>query len=80
MSDYQIDVRWNDEAKCYVADIPDLSYCSAFGATPQEALAGARFARDLWLAAALVQGRPIPPPRYRSDASQATATPCAVAS
>ncbi len=68
MSDYQIDVRWNDEAKCYVADVPDLSYCSACGDTPQQALAGARFARDLWLGTALLQGKPIPPPRYRATA------------
>lgn len=80
MSEYHIDVRWNDEAKCYVADIPDLTHCSAFGNTPQEALAGARFARDLWLGTALMQGKAVPPPRYRPDTPQATATASTAAS
>ena len=38
MADYHINVFWSDEDGCYVADIPDLSYCSAFGDTPEEAL------------------------------------------
>ena len=39
MSAYHINVMWSDEDECYVADIPDLKYCSAFGETPQQALA-----------------------------------------
>lgn len=34
----QINIFFSEEDACYVADIPDLQYCSAFGDTPQEAL------------------------------------------
>jgi hypothetical protein len=37
-ADYHINVFWSDEDGCYVADIPDLAFCSAFGDTPEEAL------------------------------------------
>jgi predicted RNase H-like HicB family nuclease len=36
--DYHINVCWSAEDRCYVADIPDLKYCSAFGESPEEAL------------------------------------------
>lgn len=65
MSDYHINVFWSEEDKAYVADIPDLRYCSAFGDTPTEALAEVLVARDAWLAAARDNGLPIPPPKYR---------------
>lgn len=38
MKDYHINIFYSDEDKGYIADIPDLSYCSAFGETPIEAL------------------------------------------
>ena len=38
MSDYHINVFYSDKDECYVADIPDLRYCSACGETPEEAL------------------------------------------
>lgn len=65
MSDYHINVFWSEEDEAYVADIPDLRYCSAFGVTPTEALAEVLVARDAWLAAARANGLPIPPPKYR---------------
>ncbi|HXH93162.1 MAG TPA: type II toxin-antitoxin system HicB family antitoxin [Thermoanaerobaculia bacterium] len=48
-----------------MADIPDLEACSAFGATPQEALTEAVRAKEGWLAAARDAGKPIPEPQYR---------------
>lgn len=65
MSDYHINVFWSEEDEAYVADIPDLRYCSAFGDTPTEALAEVLVARDAWLAAARDNGLPIPVPKYR---------------
>jgi predicted RNase H-like HicB family nuclease len=65
MSDYHINVFYSDEDGCYIADIPDLEACSAFGSSPEEALAEVEQARDAWLAAARDAGRPIPSPRYR---------------
>ena len=35
MKDYHINIFWSDDDEGYIADIPDLMYCSAFGATPE---------------------------------------------
>ena len=60
MSDYHINVFYSDEDAAYVADIPDLEACSAFGATAEEALAEVEVAREAWLASAREAGRPCP--------------------
>ena len=65
MSDYHINVFYSEGDEGYVADIPDLDSCSAFGDTPQEALTEVLLARDAWLAVARETGRDIPSPRYR---------------
>ena len=65
MRDYHINIFWSDEDACYVADIPDLDSCSAFGATPTEALEQLTLARAAWVEAAKAEGKPIPPPSYR---------------
>ena len=38
--DYHINIFWSDEDDCYIADIPDLKYCSAFGDTGKSARRG----------------------------------------
>lgn len=65
MSDYHINIFFSEEDRGYIADIPDLEYCSAFGTTPEAALAALGEAKSAWLEAARVAGKPIPPPRYR---------------
>ena len=65
MADYHINVFYSEEDGGYIADIPDLKSCSAFGDTPEEALREALIARQAWLAAAKKHRKPIPPPRYR---------------
>ncbi len=65
MSDYHINVFYSDEDGGYIADIPDLTYCSAFGATPEEAVREVQVAKSAWLEAARAEGKPIPSPRYR---------------
>jgi predicted RNase H-like HicB family nuclease len=65
MKDYHINIFWSDEDECYVADIPDLEHCSAFGDTPEEALAEVLIAKGLWLEVAQEEGIAVPPPRYR---------------
>ena len=64
MSDYHINIFWSEEDGGYIADIPDLEACSAFGATPEEALAEVRRAQAAWLDAAGSEGKPVPVPRY----------------
>ncbi len=38
MKDYHINIFYSEEEGGYIADIPGLKYCSAFGKTRQEAL------------------------------------------
>lgn len=38
MRDYHINIFYSEDDEGYIADIPDFEYCSAFGATPLEAL------------------------------------------
>lgn len=65
MKDYHINVFFSDEDGCYVADIPDLKYCSAFGDTPEEAVREVQRAKTAWMRAAKKAGKPIPKPQYR---------------
>jgi predicted RNase H-like HicB family nuclease len=65
MKDYHINIFYSNDDEGYIADIPDLEYCSAFGETPEEALAEALAAKRAWLEAARAEGKPIPEPRYR---------------
>jgi predicted RNase H-like HicB family nuclease len=60
--DYRIDVFWSDEDEAYVANIPDLKSCSAFGDTSEQALAEVLIAKEAWLEAAREHGKPIPEP------------------
>ena len=71
MRDYHINIFYSDDDKGYIADIPDLEACSAFGETPDEALHEVQKARDLWIAAALAEGKTIPLPKYRPVIYQA---------
>jgi predicted RNase H-like HicB family nuclease len=65
VSDYHINVFYSDADGGYIADIPDLEACSAFGSSPEEALSELAKAKEAWLAAARDAGKPIPEPRYR---------------
>lgn len=65
MKDYHINIFYSEEDGEYIADIPDLQYCSASGETPEEALREVLTAKTLWLEVAAEKGRPIPTPRYR---------------
>ncbi len=65
MSDYHINIFYSEEDGGYIADIPDLESCSAFGETPEQALAELERAKVAWVEAARAEGKPVPPPRYR---------------
>ena len=65
MTDYHINVFWSEEDACYIADIPDLEFCSAHGDTPEDALREVLVAKKGWLIVAKERGLPIPKPRYR---------------
>ncbi len=72
MKDYHINIFYSNEDGGYIADIPDLEACSAFGETPAKALAEVQLAKAAWLEAAGAEGKPIPPPRYCPVIYQAT--------
>ena len=60
---YAIVVFRSEEDRAWVADVPDLKSCAAFGSTPEEAFAEFRLAMDPWLAAARDSGLEIPKPQ-----------------
>ena len=65
MKDYHINIFYSKADGGFIADIPDLQACSAFGATPEEALREVLVAKEAWLEAAREENKPIPEPRYR---------------
>ncbi len=58
MKDYHLNVFWSDEDESYVADIPDLFPCAAFGDSLEEALAEVLVAKEVWLESARESGLP----------------------
>ena len=62
---YPITVFWSVEDEAWVADVPDLPYCSATGDTPHDAVAEVEVAIATWLEAARTIGRPVPAPSGR---------------
>jgi predicted RNase H-like HicB family nuclease len=65
MKDYHINIFYSDEDEGYIADIPDLAHCSAFGESAEEALREVEIAKAAWLEAARAEGKSIPEPKYR---------------
>jgi predicted RNase H-like HicB family nuclease len=73
MKDYHINIFYSDADEGYIADIPDLKHCSAFGDTPDQALKEVLKAKKAWLQSAKKNGKPIPVPRFRPFIYQASA-------
>ncbi len=71
MKDYHINIFYSDADEGYIADIPDLRFCSAFGETPEEALKEVPVAKNVWLEAAKAENKPIPVPQYKPAIYQA---------
>lgn len=65
MKDYPIIVFYSEEDECYIADVPDLKYCSTHGDTPEEAVKEVCIAMELWLEVAKERGDSLPEPRFR---------------
>ncbi len=62
---YHINLFWSHEDDCWIADVPDLRFCSAHGETPDEAIAEIKVAMQLHLDSLTDHGDPVPEPRYR---------------
>lgn len=59
---YAVVVQFSREDHGYIATVPELPGCSAFGESEEEALREAKTAVSLWLSAARKSGRHIPEP------------------
>lgn len=70
---YHINLFWYEPDASWVADVPDLKACSAFGDSPEEALAEIQVAMAGWLDVAQERGITIPEPSYHPDAYAAKA-------
>ena len=62
---YRIEIFWSDEDGGYIANVPDLRYCSAFGESYEEALREVLVAMELHLDTLREEGRPTPEPKSR---------------
>lgn len=60
MNKYPIEVFWSEEDAGYIATVPDLPGCSAWGETEADAIHEAHEAIAAWLEAAHSAGRAIP--------------------
>lgn len=65
MQDYHINIFYSEADEAYIADIPDLKFCSAIGETPEAALQEVMLAKTAWLEAARAENKSIPQPCYR---------------
>ena len=65
MHKYETIIYWSDEDQVFIADVPELPGCMAHGESPDEALANAQEAMQLWLDTAREFGDPIPEPKGR---------------
>jgi predicted RNase H-like HicB family nuclease len=59
---YAIEIFYSDEDEGYIAVVPELPGCSAFGETDEEALKEPKIASQLWLETAVKEKREIPQP------------------
>jgi len=59
---YAIEIFYSEEDNGYIAIIPELPGCSAFGETEEKALEEIKMAMELWLETAKKEGRKIPQP------------------
>jgi predicted RNase H-like HicB family nuclease len=66
MPRYEVDIFWSEEDGGFIANVPELPYCSAFGETYEEALREVRIAMDLYLSVLREQGKEAPKPRRTS--------------
>lgn len=62
---YAIEIFWSEEDECFIACVPDLENCAAWGMTYEEALAQAHLAIRADLKSRQISGDEIPKPTSR---------------
>ena len=63
MSKYAIEIFYSEEDEGYIAIVPELPGCSAFGETEEKALEEIKLAMDLWVRTAKSESKEIPKPQ-----------------
>ena len=62
MNKYLVEIFWSNEDSGYIAIVPDLPGCSAYGDTLEEAAREINDAQEAWLEAYLASGESVPQP------------------
>ena len=65
MIKYEVVIYWSEEDQVFVAEVPELSGCTAHGSTQEGALSNAQEAVRLWIDTAHEGGDPVPEPLGR---------------
>jgi len=80
---YAIEIFYSEDDEGYIAVVPELAGCSAYGESEEQALQEIKTAIDLWLSTARDMGREIPKPQGREvlrdlleERSRQNATSC----
>lgn len=60
---YEVDIFYSEEDEGYIANVPELTYCSAYGETYEEALREILLAMEGHVGVLGETGRPVPEPR-----------------
>ena len=83
MYKYAIEIFYSEDDEGYIAVVPELAGCSAYGESEEQALRKIKTAIDLWLTTARSMGREIPTPQGREvlrdlldERSRQNATSC----
>lgn len=64
MNRYPLNILWSYEDKGFIAEVPDLPGCSAWGGTEAEAAREAQDAISAWLQATRAAEHSLSPPRF----------------
>ena len=67
---YHIDLFYSEEDACWIANVPDLTYCSAHGETMEEAAREMNIALDAWLESWIEDHAELPPVKYVSPSAR----------
>jgi predicted RNase H-like HicB family nuclease len=63
---YLVELLWSEEDGGYIALVPDLPGCSAFGTAPEAAVHEIADAIEAWIAACRASGDPVPEPTAKA--------------
>ena len=67
MDHYQVNIRWSDADRAFIASIPELPGCMTDGATREEALQELQVVAQEWIETARSMGRKIPEPQRAQE-------------